>query len=75
MYQGRQFISLNKGKAYGYLRKVKAQDIGKTVISKRDIVILDGLPNELPVVAGGADRPISNSLMSRQPVFARTENT
>lgn len=62
VYQGRQFISLNKGKAYGYLRKVKAQDIGKTVISKRDIVILDGLPNELPVVAGVLTVPFQTPL-------------
>lgn len=62
VYQGRQFISLNKGKAYGYLRMVKADEIGKTVLSKHDIVILDGLPNELPVVAGVLTIPFQTPL-------------
>ena len=62
VYQGRQFVSLNKGKAYGYLRKVKAQDISKTIIAKHDIVILDGLPNELPVVAGVMTVPFQTPL-------------
>lgn len=62
VYQGRQYVSLYKGKAYGYLRKVRADEVGKTVISKRDIVILDGLPNELPVVAGVLTVPFQTPL-------------
>jgi hypothetical protein len=62
VYQGREFVSLNKGKAYGYLRKVKATEVGKTTISKHDIVILDGLPNELPVVAGVLTVPFQTPL-------------
>lgn len=62
VYRGRDFVSLNKGKAYGYLRKVKATEVGKTAISKHDIVILDGLPNELPVVAGVLTVPFQTPL-------------
>ena len=62
VYRGRQFISLNKGKAYGFLRMVKAEEIGKTTLSKHDIVVLDGLPNELPVVAGVLTVPFQTPL-------------
>jgi pyruvate,water dikinase len=62
VYKGRQFVSLNKGKAYGHLRKVTVGEIGKTAISKHDIVILDGLPNELPVVAGVLTVPFQTPL-------------
>lgn len=62
VYRGRQFVSLNKGKAYGFLRKVKADEVGKTTLSKHDIVILDGLPNELPVVAGVLTVPFQTPL-------------
>lgn len=62
VYKGRQFISLNKGKAFGYLRKIKVDEIGKTPIAKHDIVILDGLPNQLPVVAGVLTVPFQTPL-------------
>jgi pyruvate, water dikinase len=62
VYKGRQFVSLNKGKAYGYLKKVTVDEIGRTAISKHDIVILDGLPNQLPVVAGVLTVPFQTPL-------------
>lgn len=62
VYKGRQFVSLNKGKAYGYLRKVRAEEMGRTAISNHDIVILDGLPNELPVVGGVLTVPFQTPL-------------
>lgn len=62
IYKGRQFVSLNKGGAYGYLRKVDTKDFDKFVFDKHDIVILNGLPNQLPVVSGVLTVPFQTPL-------------
>jgi hypothetical protein len=62
IYKGRQFVSLNKGGAFGYLKKVDIKDFGKYSFDKHDIVILNGLPNQLPVVAGVLTVPFQTPL-------------
>lgn len=62
IYKGRQFVSLNKGGAYGYLRKVDVKKIDEFNCTKRDIVILNGLPNQLPVVSGVITVPFQTPL-------------
>lgn len=62
IYKGRKFVALNKGAAYGYLRKVDVMNMDKTVPGKHDIVILNGLPNQLPVVAGVITTPFQTPL-------------
>jgi pyruvate, water dikinase len=62
IYKGRQFVSLNKGGAYGYLRKVDIKEIDKHNFDKHDIVILNGLPNQLPVVSGVISVPFQTPL-------------
>lgn len=62
IYKGRQFVSLNKGAAYGYIRKVSSNEYNKYTFNKHDIIILDGLPNQLPVVAGVITVPFQTPL-------------
>ncbi|MEN9549739.1 MAG: hypothetical protein RIR12_2330 [Bacteroidota bacterium] len=62
VYKGRQFIALQQGKAYGYLRKVDVGQVEKATFTNRDIVVLNGLPNNLPVVAGVITTPFQTPL-------------
>lgn len=62
IYQGRQFVSLTKGKAFGYLRRADIKEFEKIKFDKHDIVLLNGLPNQLPVVAGVITTPFQTPL-------------
>lgn len=52
LYRGQVYQGLNLEENYGYLRKVSAEDLSKTFVGRRDIVLTDGVPNDLPVIAG-----------------------
>jgi pyruvate,water dikinase len=52
LYQGQNYQALNLAENYGYLQKVKLQDQEETYLGRRDIVLLDGIPNDVSVVAG-----------------------
>ena len=52
LYQGQLYQGLNLGANYGYLRKLSADSIEKATISRRELILTDGIPNDLPVVAG-----------------------
>lgn len=52
LYKGQTYQGLNLEANYGYLRKISASDLPETYVSRRDIVLTDGVPNDLPVVAG-----------------------
>ncbi len=43
---------LNLGESYGQLRFVSAEELDEVYVSPRDIVVLDGVPNDIAVVAG-----------------------
>ncbi len=62
IYKGRQYVSLNKGGTFGYLRKVDSKEFDKYNFDKHDIVILNGLPNQLPVVSGVLTVPFQTPL-------------
>ncbi len=62
IYKGRQYVSLNKGGTFGYLRKVDIKEFNKYNFDKHDIVILNGLPNQLPVVSGVLTVPFQTPL-------------
>ncbi len=62
VYKGRQFIALQKGKTFGVLRKIEVNKMEKTSIGNTDIVILNGLPNSLPVVGGVLTVPFQTPL-------------
>lgn len=52
VYQGQTFQSLNPGEAYGTLVRAGHDTLAKAPLGPRDIVLTDGLVNDLPVVAG-----------------------
>jgi hypothetical protein len=52
LYGAQRFQALNAAEAYGYLRKIPVADIDKAEIGRHDIVVVDGLPLGMPVVAG-----------------------
>jgi hypothetical protein len=62
IYQGRKYVSLNKGKTFGYLRRVDIKEFANTKYDRHDIVILNGLPNDLPVVSGVITTPFQTPL-------------
>lgn len=52
LLEGQNFQAMNVGANYGYLRKVRLEDLETTYLGRRDLVVLDGIPNDIPVVAG-----------------------
>lgn len=52
LYEGQNYQALNLAENYGYLTKVKLSDLEDTYLGRRDIVLLDGIPNDVSVVAG-----------------------
>lgn len=52
LLDGQNFQAMNAARNYGYLRKVRLDDLENTFLGRRDIVVLDGIPNDIPVVAG-----------------------
>lgn len=49
---GQNFQALNEARNYGYLRKVRLEELEDTYLGRRDLIVLDGIPNDIPVVAG-----------------------
>lgn len=52
LYKGQNYQPLNAEENYGYLRKISVNDLEKTYLSRHDIVLLDGIPLDISVVAG-----------------------
>jgi hypothetical protein len=52
LYFGEGYQALNKEEAYGYLRKVDVNKFNLDNLTPQDIVILNGQPYDMPVVAG-----------------------
>lgn len=52
VYGEQVYQALNIQKAYGWLKRIRSQDIMATGLSRRDILVTDGLPIDVPVVAG-----------------------
>ena len=64
VFQGQSFQGMNPGVAYGTLVRADRRSLAEGAFSPRDIVLADGLPNDLPVVAGvvttGFQTPLSH---------------
>ncbi|MBN1773847.1 MAG: hypothetical protein JXB32_21480 [Deltaproteobacteria bacterium] len=43
---------LNEGEAYGTLRRLSPEELERVVVSYTDVLVLTGLPNDLPIVGG-----------------------
>lgn len=52
LYDGQNYQALNLSENYGYLNKVELNDLENTYLGRHDIVLLNGIPNDVSVVAG-----------------------
>jgi len=52
LYLGQNYQALNLEENYGYLRRVELDDLATSYLGRHDMVILNGIPNDLSVVAG-----------------------
>ncbi len=52
LYEGENYQALNREENFGYLTKVEIDDLENTYLGRHDIVLLNGIPNDVSVVAG-----------------------
>ncbi len=52
LFRGQDYQALNPGVAFGYLKKVNVKDVSDTYLGRHDIPLINGIPNDIPVVAG-----------------------
>jgi len=52
LFEGQNYQALNLAQGYGYLRKVEIENLNQSYLGKHDIVLLNGIPNDVSVVAG-----------------------
>ena len=52
LYEGQNYQALNIAEGYGYLKKIKVEDIPNSVLQKHDIVLTNGIPIDIPVISG-----------------------
>ena len=65
---------LNDGLAYGTLRRMSPEELGSSVVSFQDVLVLTRLPNELPVVGGTITEELQTPL-AHVNVSARDRGT
>lgn len=52
LYKGQNYQPLNTQENYGYLKKLTTDELTGTYLSRHDIVLLNGIPIDISVVAG-----------------------
>ena len=52
LYEGQNYQALNIAENYGYLKKIDVNDIASIEHQKRDIVLTNGIPIDIPVLSG-----------------------
>ncbi len=52
LFLGQNYQALNLEENYGYLRKVDINALATTYLGRHDLVLLNGIPNDLSVVSG-----------------------
>ena len=52
LYNGQNYQPLNPGENFGYLKKVEIDQLGETYLGRHSMVLLNGIPNDISVVAG-----------------------
>ena len=56
------FQIMNKGTAYGTIRKLTAKELDTAIVSMHDILVLETLPAEIPLVAASISKDAQTSL-------------
>lgn len=62
LYGSQNYQPLNLAESYGFLKKVSIDSIEDTYLSWQDIVLVDGIPADLSVVAGLITTPFQTPL-------------
>ena len=52
LFLGQNYQALNLEENYGYLRKVEMEQLSSSYLGRHDVVLLNGIPNDLSVVSG-----------------------
>lgn len=52
LYQGQNYQALNLEEGYGYLRKIDINELSASSVGKHDLILLNGIPNDVSVVSG-----------------------
>lgn len=52
IYAGQNYQAVNRAEAYGYLARVSVGNVESTYLSRHTIVLTNGVPNDISVVAG-----------------------
>ncbi len=52
LYFGQNYQALNIAENYGYLKKLDISQVNTIISDKHDILLVNGIPNDLPVVSG-----------------------
>lgn len=52
LFVGITYQALSLQKSFGYLKAINITELNDIYLGKRDIVVLNGIPNDLPVVSG-----------------------
>ncbi|NOU46623.1 MAG: hypothetical protein HOO86_06120 [Bacteroidales bacterium] len=52
LYLGQNYQALNPEENYGFLRKVDINELNDAGLSRHDLILLNGIPNDVPVVSG-----------------------
>ena len=52
LYEGQNYQPLNVQENYGYLKKLTVDEVSGTYLGRHDIVLLNGIPIDISVVAG-----------------------
>ena len=74
IYQNQVFQCINPAESYGYLVKIKTDEIAGSDLNPRDIVILDSIPINIPVI-GGIITTERQTPLSHINVLSRNRNT
>lgn len=52
LYEGQNYQALNITENYGYLQKIENADVLSTDLQRHDILLTNGIPIDIPVIAG-----------------------
>ncbi len=74
LYEGQVYQGLTTGSTYGYLKRHHSEDIEGLFLNRRDLIVTDGIPNDLPVVAG-IITSIPQTPLSHINVLSNSRNT
>lgn len=52
LYSGQNYLAMNTAETYGYLRKSALEDLPLATLGRHDILLVNGIPFDIPVLAG-----------------------